>query len=454
MKRLFFEIDVSGWDRLIPLLRQAWEMRRKFLKYPQSLNQFFDWVIEQTVRAFIVLPNGDIVRRKCGNNSGSGTTTSDNCIMHQMITNYLREKLKHYFGVDQEDVHSDVYGDDLLSSMKVDEEIEQLMLRTLKDVLRNMYKEFNLTVKESACHVQKGPIGMHFLGATCRSIGDRFIPAYDSERIYSAYVTEIDKHGPDDEVSKAYALMHLAWEDEELFSNIREFIQTIMADKEIHGPFIDGLRTTGVPRRQRVIHGFWLGVEGSYDFPDPPLHLEEEVLKRNREEQSNRSFLNCNQNGMLSRQQFEKKHAAKFANLSNGEKSKRYQDYQNASKGGSRPKRAAPARRKQRVRASGIQSTINPPRQIAQLTRNEIRTDETGMGRTKYPRKQPNRRANMAMSSGGSVKLSMCGQLYISGLLLPFQFFDGTSAKNNRGLGMSGDIPTELPCVPTFPSIK
>jgi len=155
------------------------------------------------------------------------------------------------------------------------------MLRILKDILRNMYKEFNLTVKESACHVQKGPIGMHFLGATCRSIGDRFVPSYDSERIFSAFVTEIDKHGPDDEVSKAYALMHLAWYDEELFENIRSFITTVLADKEIHGPFIDGLRTTGVPRRQKVVYGFWLGVEGAYSFSSPSLQTEEEVLKRN-----------------------------------------------------------------------------------------------------------------------------------------------------------------------------
>jgi hypothetical protein len=271
MKRLFFEIDISGWDRLIPLLRQAWEMRRKHLKYPKSLDDFFDWVIEQTVKAFIVLPNGDIVRRKCGNNSGSGTTTSDNCIMHQMLTNYLREKLNHYHGIEQTDMHADVYGDDLLASLKLDEEQEAQMIRCLKDILRNLYKEFNMTVKESACQIQKGPVGMHFLGATCRVINDRFVPSYDSDRIYSAFVTEIDKHGPDDEVSKAYALMHLAWHDEELFTNIRSFIITILADQEIHGPFVDSLRTTGVPGRQRVIHGFWLGVEGAYDFLCPSL---------------------------------------------------------------------------------------------------------------------------------------------------------------------------------------
>jgi len=271
MKRLFFEVDVSGWDRLIPLLRQAWEMRKKFLRYPKTLEVFIDWVIEQTVRSFVVLPNGDIIRRKCGNNSGSGTTTSDNCIMHQMLTNYLREKLNYYHGISQEDLRADIYGDDLLSSIKVDAETEDLMLRILKDLLRNMYKEFNLTVKESAFHIQKGPVGMHFLGATCQVIEDRFVPAYDSERIYSAFVSEIDKHGSDDELSKAYALMHLSWYDEELFENIREFIQKILAEKEIHGPFIDALRTTGVPYRSRVIQEFWLGVEGAYSYPAPSL---------------------------------------------------------------------------------------------------------------------------------------------------------------------------------------
>jgi len=154
---------------------------------------------------------------------------------------------------------------------------------------------------------------------------------------------------------------------------------------------------------------------------------------------------------MLSQQQFEKKHAARFAKLSSNEKSKRYEDYKRASKGGSKPKRQ-PRNRNRGPR--GIVSTINPPGQIRQLEKSQIRTDEYGMGRKNYPKKQPNRRATIESSSGGSVKLSMCGKLYISGLLLPFQFFDGTNARYNRGLGMSGDIPTELPCVPTFPSIK
>lgn len=459
MRRVFWEVDVSGYDRRFPLMEIVWDIRKKFFKLPVHLRPFFVWMVNNTIRSFILLPNGDIVIKDWGNNSGSGTTTSDNCIGHQLINNYFRMLMQRKMDFALDDIYSDLYGDDLLSSVDLHRlpDKEKIFVRKLYVWMAKTYKEFNLTLKESSFKVQIGPIGMHFLGATCQKWLDNFIPSYDSNRIYSALMFEIKKHTTDQEIMKAYALMHLAWHDEELFDYIALFLNNVLADEKIDSSNVRTLRRLGLPERGQVISQFWLGREGCYDFLPPELEsvdinmtLEVEALKRNPlEPQGCKEFFeqfNINGERMLNKKQFEKKHAAKFRNLSAAAKTKRYDDYARAFKSNGTRGRSAKMGREPK----GPNSTINPGGGIRSRATDQIRTDEVGMP-LRYGRKG---RKTIKTNNEGAIRLSGCGKLYISGLLVPFQFVDGTSAKLNRGLGMSGDIPEELPCVPTFPSIK
>jgi len=148
---------------------------------------------------------------------------------------------------------------------------------------------------------------------------------------------------------------------------------------------------------------------------------------------------------MLSKQQFEKKHAAKYAKLSPAEKAQRYQDYVGNTKSGSK-KRGGKGKSKGNGNTGG--NSINPRKQIEAIERTQI-------GSVPYRKKQPR---NIPYGGGrkGSrnVRLSPCGANYISGLLNPFQYFDATGAGRNKGLGMDGKVPDKLPCVPNFPSVK
>jgi len=95
-----------------------------------------------------------------------------------------------------------------------------------------------------------------------------------------------------------------------------------------------------------------------------------------------------------------------------------------------------------------VGSSINPV-----STRKRVVADEIDSAQTQnqsMQRKPPNPRR----MPNSDVKLSECGALYVSSLINPFGLFDATRASQNRGFGMGGNIPTMLPCVPTFPSVK
>jgi hypothetical protein len=269
MDRIFVEKDISGWDRRLPLLDEVWRIRRKFLNVPAFLEPYYEWMVKNTVESYLLLPNGDVVKKKWGNNSGSGTTTGDNCIAHQEIEDYFQEKMRKYYHLEPELYHADIMGDDSLDSLPdgvIDRDV-------LKKMVIDHYGEFDLLIKPSAFAIRKGPIGCHFLGAECVLVDNTyFVPAYDSERIYAAFVTMINEHNMDEEVSKCYALMHLAWNDKELFDQLRAVILRVMADESVSGPFIESIRVTGVPTRDNIVYGFWIGTEGFFDNFLAPDH--------------------------------------------------------------------------------------------------------------------------------------------------------------------------------------
>lgn len=270
--RKFIEADVSGWDRVLVLLEHVWKMRKRGLKnvHP-SLWKFYDWVEENTLNSILLLPNGDLIRKNWGNNSGSGTTTSDNCLAHQIIMDYLRIHLQDEDICHVLDLLADLYGDDSLASL-----LTQLTDDELKQIWIHVYSLFGMTIKPSQFKVSTGPIGVGFLGAKCAMVDEMFVPYYNSERIYSSLVSDIKAKSEDETLGKWYALLHLSWHDEELFERISYAI--VNAIREIDGPYSDHLHEHGVPSRDRVINSYWLGVEGD-EFSSVPKWMEEDFKK-------------------------------------------------------------------------------------------------------------------------------------------------------------------------------
>lgn len=307
--RIFVEADVSGWDRTIWLLRHCWNLRKRglerALKRSPLLSERFDWCVEHTVNSTLLLPNGDIVRKFWGNSSGSGSTTGDNCIMHLIIQNYLELVGEDEYGLEIDFWHQDIYGDDILKSYPrpCDKNVIEILFR-------RVYKENSLMLKESAVRFGDGPLGSSFLGAKCSSLDNIFMPTYDKERIYAAARYVLKKHSYDEEATKIYALMHLSWDDDELFEIFHYLLSRyVLEGSNSDAPFLNFLLKDGVPSRRTVIASF-SGVE-----------MEVEAFE---------NFIMSSPK--LNKQQFLAKHKAKFdkQNLSSAERSKRYRDYEMA----------------------------------------------------------------------------------------------------------------------------
>jgi len=273
---IWYTLDASGWDRLIPILNACWDLRRRGLTIPPSIQKFYDWMISNTISSYLLLPNGDVIWKDWGNNSGSGTTTGDNCIMHQIISDYTKiyAQKRNFANID--DHNADLYGDDNQATFPCIWEGKDLdlILESFKQILVDVYGHFGLTIKKHTCVVQKGPIGVQFLGATCTKHGDFYLPAFNSSRIYAAMTTCIDKHSIDDEVSKCYALMHLAWNDIELFDILYNMLFSAMRDTSVQGSFLNSVRKRGLPSREEVINRFWIGTEAESIFAQPNFALE------------------------------------------------------------------------------------------------------------------------------------------------------------------------------------
>jgi hypothetical protein len=265
---VFMECDISGWDRRLSVMKEIYEIRTAFIKCPSEFRSKLAWTIKNVLESKILLPNGDVVQKVGASNcSGSGTTTTDNCIGHVIINEYADALMKAImcdsaFEYTEMDFKTwcDIYGDDILKSFSIK------LWDFLKDgsFIKELYLQFNMIVKDSAFRVQKGPIGMTFLGAKVVLFDNYFLPAYCSDRIYTALCLNIEDPGksPDVEATKAYSLMMLAWNDIPLFNAIREYLLNMLRDSSIHGPFLSSLVKRGLPSRMEVIYSFWLNVEG------------------------------------------------------------------------------------------------------------------------------------------------------------------------------------------------
>jgi hypothetical protein len=171
--------DISGWDKLLPLLRKVWKIRRKLYGLMTDFEKRqFDLFEKNLSDPFICTPDGHIYQRHCGNVSGSGTTTTDNTIAHIIIKFYLfikMFKLRYGHLPSYEEIVDyivlSLYGDDDFTSLVKDDWFEgskEEWFSFLRDFMIKIYNEFGLTIKQSAFKIQETVEGLEFLGSTFR----------------------------------------------------------------------------------------------------------------------------------------------------------------------------------------------------------------------------------------------------------------------------------------------
>jgi hypothetical protein len=179
LRKLFsFTADVSGWDRKLPLLAEVYRIRKELYgEMSQYERELFDYILEGIVSPYCSLPDGTVIRRKSGNVSGSGKTTTDNTIAHIIIHFYLFITL-------YEDLHGcfpsyaqivdfivdSLYGDDSFTSLFLSDWTPDGCLDPLEYFFTKLfavYAEFGLEIKRKQFNYRFGDIdGLEFLGAT------------------------------------------------------------------------------------------------------------------------------------------------------------------------------------------------------------------------------------------------------------------------------------------------
>jgi len=180
-KRLFFKTsDVSGWDRLLPIMPEIYKLRKRLYGRMTPLEeQYHDYIAENICDPYCCLFNGDVIQRHCGNVSGSGKTTSDNTIGHIMLEMYVFISLyyeKHgsfpSFDYIIDNTVESLYGDDDFGTLILDDWCpEDMSDEEQADYFIQKYREyyarFGLVIKEKAFKGQfDTPQGMEFLGGS------------------------------------------------------------------------------------------------------------------------------------------------------------------------------------------------------------------------------------------------------------------------------------------------
>lgn len=272
---LFVYYDVKGWDRQLPIMRTVYSMRNKFIDSRYIELAWF--IAENTIQSLLLLPNGKIIHKIIGNNSGSGCTTADNIIAHCFIV--CLTLLVLYDGDEAlvERTVVELYGDDNASALpytpKPKSEIEL--------VFREVYRLFGLELDPFV--ILDTLEGVEFLGFKFKKVAAGWIPCYNQGRLVAGFCYNIEKR-EDIQVSitKAWMLTVMAaGGDRDCFDTMSQALTIYLNENEDSGnPVIQSFCDMGVPTYEEC-EAFFLGLEGARDF-GPVFHgwLAEEFIPK------------------------------------------------------------------------------------------------------------------------------------------------------------------------------
>jgi hypothetical protein len=149
-----FQSDASGWDRHV-FLEDVYALRNDALRYPPQFEELVQHVTYNAVYPTVVLPDGDVVTRQTGNDSGKNNTASDNSIKHLIIVFqiFIEAYYKHcgeFLTLEQmlERAYVGIYSDDKLGG--ADFGFFGLDIDSFKSLEISVYAKHGLIIKPSS----------------------------------------------------------------------------------------------------------------------------------------------------------------------------------------------------------------------------------------------------------------------------------------------------------------
>jgi len=250
--KVFFMYDVKGYDRKCPLMRECYDLRNAFA--PPELIELATWVADNTVVSLLIHPDGTIVLKAIGNNSGSGNTTTDNILTHDMMGNLYSLSLVEPHFEDVSLVYRQIFGDDCVGSVPLEYE------HKIREVLVSSFALFGYELDPIV--VSQDLRDMEFLGFNFGFRDGFWIPVYKQERLLASFCYEIQNKRPSASLCKAYSLTVMAFGgDLDTFNEMRAVLgYHLEYYRNSHDPIIQAFVAMGVPSYSDCF-SFFTGLE-------------------------------------------------------------------------------------------------------------------------------------------------------------------------------------------------
>lgn len=253
--RRFWDLDGKGWDRLLPHLLEVYQLRNTY----KQITPDIAYCTKHIAESILLLPNGDLVFKLWGNNSGSATTTGDNILAMSFCLAHVFKKL----GLTDQQIKTFVFiaifGDDVVGSDSLPFSDEQLRL-AFETVFRDLY---GITL--DPFNIYTSVTDLKFLGFQFTKIDQGYIPCYPLERLACSMIYNLGDMEVEAEFAKMCSLTLMsAGNGESVFNFFRDSLIDVVVSHP--SEYIKSLRekdfTIIFPEYDAVI-AWYLGLEST-----------------------------------------------------------------------------------------------------------------------------------------------------------------------------------------------
>jgi len=260
--RIKIHYDVKGWDRVLPIIMEIYQLRNAFLPVSnEELGRMIQFLTKNMMESFLVLPDGRVIIKFIGNNSGGWNTTVDNIIGHCFILSHV---LHYHFKGDSgmvDECIANLFGDDDLMSIPAYPDFDEFS--DIEESFKHVFKMYGMTL--DPFRITDDIIGCEFLGFKIGYWDGFYVPVYDQSRLLASFIYDIDAKGNVGAAcSKAWTLTIMsAAGDETVFDFMCLALERYcLALKDETDPTVQAYISLGVPTREECF-SFYTGAEFS-----------------------------------------------------------------------------------------------------------------------------------------------------------------------------------------------